>query len=290
MKTFIISILLAATSGVLTAQQAGNLKYTALAVDRSNGFYYGFSFDYPSLSEAETKALDECRKKGGDCQVVASASGNGCIAYRTVDAGEGTAYGWGIAADRESADAIAREECLKRSNGKIPANFAWACNSGEETLKVIRNDSAPSGGNKHRLTDMNGEVYDYEGTLRDGKPHGPGTSVYVKSGNIYKGNYINGQIEGEGEAIYKSGDHYIGGMSKGKFSGYGVYKFRSGNKYEGNFVNSQKHGKGKQSDADGSYYEGDFVKGLMHGYGKFVNSAGTLVFEGKMENDDPVRN
>src|SRR5690606_21445100 len=50
-------------------------KFGALAIDRSNGFYYGFSYDYPTLAEAETKAADECRKKGGDCSVVLSFSG-----------------------------------------------------------------------------------------------------------------------------------------------------------------------------------------------------------------------
>ncbi|MBU4539231.1 MAG: DUF4189 domain-containing protein [Weeksellaceae bacterium] len=117
-------------------------KYGALAIDRSNGFYYGWSFDYPTLAEAEKKAAEECIAKGGNCTVVLSYSGAGCAAYRTVDGSQGTAYGWGLAKTKEEADAIAAKECLKRSGGVTPANFVWSCNSaGTGILKEIYNAS-----------------------------------------------------------------------------------------------------------------------------------------------------
>jgi hypothetical protein len=269
-------------------------KFGALAIDRSNGFYYGWSFDHSTLSEAEKKAIEECNKKGGNCTVVLSYSGNGCAAYRTIDGKVGTAFGWGLANTKEEANAIATKECIKRSNGKNPANFVWSCNSTNAgTLKEIYNASAEIMGastNKKHLTDENGEEYDFDGTIFNNEPKGTGTATYIKSGNIYKGNYVNGNIEGKGEAIFKSGDHYIGGMSKGKFSGYGVYTFKSGNKYEGQFVDSKKHGKGKFTEADGGYYEGDFVNNLMQGFGKYVDANGKILFEGRMENDNPVQN
>jgi hypothetical protein len=104
-------------------------KFGALAIDRSNGFYYGWSYDYSTLAEAEQKAIEECNKKGGNCTVVLSYSGTGCAAYRTIDGKIGTAFGWGLAKTKEEADAIATKECLKRSNGTIPTNFVWSCNS-----------------------------------------------------------------------------------------------------------------------------------------------------------------
>jgi len=266
-------------------------KFGALAIDRGNGFYYGWSFDYATLAEAEKKAMDECNAKGGHCTVVLSYSGTGCAAYRTIDGNVGTAYGWGLANTKEEADAIATKECLKRSNGTDKTNFVWSCNAANGgVLKEIYNASEEikNTKNKNRLTDENGDEYDFEGALLNNKPKGPGMATYVKSGNVYKGNYVNGKIEGQGEAIYKSGDHYIGGMSNGKFAGYGVYTFKSGNKYEGEFVNSKKHGKGKQTDADGSYYEGDFENNLMHGLGKYVDANGKVVFQGRMEKDNPV--
>lgn len=277
-----------------TTAKAAPSKYAALAIDRSNGFYYGWSFDHATLAEAEKKAIDECNKKGGHCTVVLSYSGTGCAAYRTIDGKTGTAFGWGLAKTKEEADVIATKECLKRSKGKHPVRFVWSCNSANtEVLKEIYNASeeiVDASSNTKRLTDENGDEYDFEGTILNNKPKGTGTATYVKSGNIYKGNYVNGQIEGQGEAIFKSGDHYIGGMSKGKFSGYGVYTFKSGNKYQGNFLDSKKHGKGKFIEADGSYYEGDFKDNLMHGYGKYIDANGKTLFEGRMENDNPVKN
>lgn len=118
-------------------------KYGSLAIDRSNGFYYGFSYDNSTRTEAETKAKEECIKKGGNCSVVLTFSGTGCAAYRTIDGKAGTAYGWGIANTKEEADAIATNEAKKRSNGANPNNFVWTCNS-ENTgnLKEIYNASS----------------------------------------------------------------------------------------------------------------------------------------------------
>lgn len=117
-------------------------KFGALAIDRNNGFYYGWSFDYATLAEAEKKAIEECNKKGGNCTVVLSYSGTGCAAYRTIEGSIGTAFGWGLAKTKEEADAIATKECLRRSNGTNPTNFVWSCNSiNTGTLKEIYNAS-----------------------------------------------------------------------------------------------------------------------------------------------------
>lgn len=117
-------------------------KFGALAIDRNNGLYYGWSFDYTTLAEAEKKAIEECNAKGGNCTVVLSYSGTGCAAYRTIEGKIGTAYGWGLAKTKEEADAIATKECLKRSNGIVPKNFVWSCNSANTgQLKEIYNAS-----------------------------------------------------------------------------------------------------------------------------------------------------
>ncbi|MCV9930454.1 DUF4189 domain-containing protein [Flavobacterium sp. LS1R49] len=125
-----------------TATKTASTKFGALAIDRSNGLYYGWSHDYSTLSEAEQKAVEECKKKGGNCTVVLSYSGTGCAAYRTINGKVGTAFGWGLAKTKEQADAIANKECLKRSAGIIPENFVWSCNSANTgVLKEIYNAS-----------------------------------------------------------------------------------------------------------------------------------------------------
>lgn len=117
-------------------------KYGALAVDRENGFYYGFSFDQPNRAEAEKRAVAECNKRGGSCTIVLTFSGPGCAAYRTISGNVGTAFGWGVAKTKEAADEIATKEALKRSGGVQPTNFVWACNSAPGAqLKEIYNAS-----------------------------------------------------------------------------------------------------------------------------------------------------
>lgn len=128
--TFIVSATI-----VLKAQA----KYGALAVDRSNGFYYGFAYDYATLEEAEKRAIEECTRRGGNAYVALTWSGAGCAVYRTIDGKVGTAYGWGLAATQAEADAIATRECLKRSNGAPASNFVWACNSSNAPFKEIFN-------------------------------------------------------------------------------------------------------------------------------------------------------
>ncbi|RYD87329.1 MAG: DUF4189 domain-containing protein, partial [Sphingobacteriales bacterium] len=140
-KTILLLALLATTTFALgqkkvpLPKKAANpnpvtTKFGALAVDRTNGFYYGWSADHATKAEAEKKALEECIAKGGSCSIVLSYSGTGCAAYRTAGQGEGTAFGWGLAKTKEEADAIATSEFRKRSNGANPLNSVWSCNSG----------------------------------------------------------------------------------------------------------------------------------------------------------------
>lgn len=127
MKNFILSII--ALQCLSTMVLADN-KYGALAVDRSNGFFYGWSYDHSSQSRANDRAFYECKNRGGKCGVVLELSGNNkCGAYRTIDGEIGTAYGWGKASTKQAADNIAGRECRKRSAGQYCGNHVWACNS-----------------------------------------------------------------------------------------------------------------------------------------------------------------
>lgn len=137
-----ISLLL---SSFAHAETNNSNKFAALAVDRNNGFAYGFAYDYPKSTLAENKALEECnlKSKNNNCSVVLSWSGEGCGVYRTIDGNVGTAYGWGIAKSRGEADIIATREAQKRSGGQNVSNFVWACNSNvKNKLNVIKNLSS----------------------------------------------------------------------------------------------------------------------------------------------------
>lgn len=131
----------ASVSTVAQAQKAAGAgaKVGALAVDRQNGFAYGFAFDHATRAEAEARALEEVTKRGGNGTVVLVWSGEGCGAYRTIDPKDGNAYGWGVAATQAAAEAIADREVDKRANGKTAADRVWACNSKSPAkLKVLK--------------------------------------------------------------------------------------------------------------------------------------------------------
>ena len=141
LKTILVVLVL--TNTITTVAQTATPTYGALAIDRSNGFYYGWAYDQNTLYDAEKRALDECKQRGGDCNVVLAWSGAGCGAYRTIDGNVGTAYGWGVATTKEAADAIATRECLERSNGKPAVNYVWSCNSGKAPFEELVNNNAP---------------------------------------------------------------------------------------------------------------------------------------------------
>ncbi len=136
--------------------QSETIKYGALAIERDNGYYFGWAVDCGTLEEAQKKAVEECTKKGGKCSVVLSFSGTCCAAYRS-SAGKnvGIAFGWGVAKTKEEADVIAKREHLLRSFGMAAPNISYGCistNSG--TMKLIYNAS-------QEIQSLPGEEEDY---------------------------------------------------------------------------------------------------------------------------------
>jgi uncharacterized protein (TIGR02145 family) len=139
LRRLAIAALLFAFLAVAANAQEG-VKFGALAIDRNNGFYFGFATDYDTPGGAEARALAECRNRGGNGTVVLSWSGSGYAVYRTIPGNAGTAYGWAVAPTFAEADAIATREALARSRGIAPTSFAWGRNSsGPTKIQVTQN-------------------------------------------------------------------------------------------------------------------------------------------------------
>ena len=139
MKKAVINLFIFA--GVSLSAYANAEDFASLAIDKKDGSAYGWSYDQKSLTAAEQRALQECNKRSSNnqCSVVLAWSGEGCGAYRTVEGRVGTAYGWGVASTKNTANEIANREALKRSNGVITPNYVWACNTTDKNpLKVIK--------------------------------------------------------------------------------------------------------------------------------------------------------
>lgn len=144
---------------LLSTSAMADGKFGALAVDRNNGFYFGWSHDYSSQSQANTRALSECNSRGGSCSVVLELSGaNRCGAYRTISGDVGTAYGWGKADNKQNANNIALSECLKRSGGEYCGNHVWTCNAAT-AKKVVKEKRFDMDRLKRLIT----HHYDHEG-------------------------------------------------------------------------------------------------------------------------------
>lgn len=101
----------------------------------------------------------------------------------------------------------------------------------------------------------------------EGKPHGKGKLVY-DSGDIYEGDFVNGEMTGVGALQMLDGSRYEGGFKNGLLSGIGKFAYSNGDTYEGAFLEDAYHGKGIYISST-SAYEGDFERGLRHGKGSF---------------------
>ena len=70
----------------------------------------------------------------------------------------------------------------------------------------------------------------------------------MRDGSRYKGEFINGEIMGQGERIYEDGTTYIGDFHLGEKNGYGEITYGERNRreewYKGNWVLNVRQGFG----------------------------------------------
>ena len=104
----------------------------------------------------------------------------------------------------------------------------------------------------------------YEGEFRDGLQHGVGT-YRLPNGFEYTGDWVAGEISGQGVARYPSGAVYEGSFAAGRPHGTGKMTFADGSTYEGNWEEGTISGQGVRVFANESVYEGSFADGQPHG-------------------------
>jgi hypothetical protein len=124
---------------------------------------------------------------------------------------------------------------------------------------------------------------------------GLGSKKY-SNGNIKYGEWIVGNIyeskdnssvcksgncnNGNGIINFPSGDIYEGEFVNGNFSGVGTYKYASGNSYRGDWFKSTMHGNGELKFVNGDFYRGDFLFGVKHGFGYYYWSDDKSWYQG----------
>ncbi|KAG2375263.1 hypothetical protein C9374_009886 [Naegleria lovaniensis] len=96
----------------------------------------------------------------------------------------------------------------------------------------------------------------------------------------YDGQWMNGQMHGQGEFTFANGDMYSGEWKDGVACGKGLYSWQStGDRYMGEFVNMKRHGAGTMLFSNGHKYDGLFYNDYRHGHGIETYSNGNR-FEG----------
>ncbi|GCB66197.1 hypothetical protein scyTo_0013550 [Scyliorhinus torazame] len=130
------------------------------------------------------------------------------------------------------------------------------------------------GGVKQQLRDGFGlyvypnSFFQYEGEWAKGKKHGIGKFL-MKDGSYYEGEFLNGEIEGNGVRYWAaSGNEYCGQFSQGEIHGYGVMKYFNGARYEGEFHYGARTGHGAMIDNEGQVYRGSFHSNKRQGEGE----------------------
>lgn len=126
-----------------------------------------------------------------------------------------------------------------------------------------------------------GEIY--EGNFVYKQPEGQGTITYA-NGQVHTGQFSKGFRNGLGKTTYPDGDFYEGNWIKSVKEGQGTYKYKDGDVYTGQFANNKYNGKGKIVYADGDTYEGNFVNGLREGKGTYKKADGSY-YTGEWKKD-----
>merc|ERR1719440_1807593 len=91
----------------------------------------------------------------------------------------------------------------------------------------------------------------------------------AESGDVYIGEWQNGQKCGVGICTYTNGDVYEGEWLHDKRHGFGVFDYKNGDHFEGMWVEDKKEGKG------------------VHFYYEFGKRAHTKRYDGEWVDDTP---
>ncbi|WP_024694467.1 C13 family peptidase [Pseudomonas syringae] len=124
----------------------------------------------------------------------------------------------------------------------------------------------------------------YRGDVVDGLLQGRGRIDYP-NGSWYEGQFDHGMRQGAGELHASNGDIYKGGFEQGLYSGQGRLTTRSGATYVGGFKLGLRDGEGTQKDK-GMLYRGQFKTGVYEGPGRLELEDGSQ-FQGLFANGRP---
>lgn len=131
----------------------------------------------------------------------------------------------------------------------------------------------------------------YQGDFLNGVQTGVGTFTFRDDSSQYIGDFKNGYFHGEGTHTYPtSGSIAIGTWENDRMNGYGVKSWSSGAKYEGYWKDGNRNGQGTftwdSGEWEGDKYVGEWKDNKKDGQGTYTYSYGAQ-YIGQYENDTP---
>jgi len=116
---------------------------------------------------------------------------------------------------------------------------------------------------------------------------GDGESLYppdarLPDGGRYRGQVVDGLLQGEGRIDYPNGSWYAGSFKDGQWHGQGEWHGSNGEIYRGQFEKGLFHGLGELT-TPGSHYAGTFSHGRRDGEGTLKQA--DLTYRGQFKDD-----
>jgi hypothetical protein len=125
--------------------------------------------------------------------------------------------------------------------------------------------------------------FEYTGDWVEGQITGEGVARYP-NGSVYEGAFLEGRPHGQGRMVFADGSTYEGEWEEGAITGTGRREFATEVVYEGEFLDGQPHGQGRMERPGGLIYEGEWVHGQREGRGTITYPDGS-VYVGEMRAD-----
>jgi hypothetical protein len=100
----------------------------------------------------------------------------------------------------------------------------------------------------------------------DGEPLSP-PDARLPDGGRYRGEVVNGLLQGPGRIDYPNGSWYAGEFNNGRWSGQGEWHASNGDVYKGGFQNGLFDGQGTLTSPGGGSYVGGYKLGRREGEG-----------------------
>ena len=179
-----------------------------------------------------------------------------------------------------------RVMCFDCSRGLPSATSGQACSRQQEVLEseaprrsCVEGDCQNGWGWAEWPT---GDVY--KGDFRDGQPNGRGSSQ-APDGSAYEGDWKDGEKHGKGTLRFAQGAVYSGSYKNNLEDGFGTYRFSNGGTYKGHFKLGTMNGNGLMVFANGAKYDGHWKDGKKDGVGTFTWPSGNI-YVGAWKDDE----